>query len=139
MTFEEIDERFKKGKYETPEKSNLDWKKELPETYVFDESLSVKENKEKLKKYNKKVLNHNERIDANYYKNEQKIHKKLLDDIRSAIQHELGVDFELSDKLVDKHFRYSWSIFTCYDDIKDDCEFFKQFMEYAREHQGKGE
>ena len=96
--------------------------KKLPETYIFNEDLTVKENKEKLEKYN------------DYYKNEQKVYEKLLNDTRLAIQHELGIDLELSEKLINRYFRYSRSIFTCYYDIKKDCEFFKQFMEYAREH-----
>lgn len=134
MTFEEIDKRFEKGEYKRPEKLDLDWKKKLPETYVFNEDLTVKENKEKLGKYNKKVSKHNKKIDYDYYKNEQKVYEKLLNDTRLAIQHELGVDLELSEKLINKHLRYSYSIFTCYYDIKEDCEFFKQFMKYAREH-----
>lgn len=133
MTFDEIDKRFKKSEYEIPEKNSLNWKKELPETYVFNESLSVKENKEKLEKYNKEVSIHNTKIASDYYKNEQKIHMKLLNDVRLAIQQELGVNFELSDKLVYKHLAYSCSIFTCYFDIKDNCKFFKSFMNYARE------
>lgn len=85
--------------------------------------MTVKENKEKLEKYNKKVSKHNKKIDYDYYKNEQKVYEKLLNDTRLAIQHELGVDLELSEKLIDKHLRYSYSIFTCYYDIKEDCDF----------------
>lgn len=57
MTFEEIDKRFEKGEYKRPEKLDLDWKKKLPETYVFNEDLTVKENKEKLENTIKKFQN----------------------------------------------------------------------------------
>lgn len=78
MTFEEIDKRIEKGEYQIPEKLDLDWKKKLPETYVFNEDLTVKENKEKLEKHNKKVSKHNKKIDYDYYKMNEKFMKNYL-------------------------------------------------------------
>lgn len=132
MTFEEIDKRFDKGEYHIPKYPDL--QHELKETYIFNENLSVKENKEKIKNHNKKIREHNYKIRSDWYKIDRKAHEKLLDDVILAIQHELGVNYELSDKFVDKYFQDSESIFSAYYDIKEDCKFFKPFMEYARKH-----
>lgn len=133
MTFDDIRENFKEGKYKKPKMRKRE-RKTLPDNYVFDENLSVAANRKKVEKYNDKARLHNALIWDEFQKKEKAVYLKLFDDVVSAVQNELDISKELSKTLVREIKSGYFSIFEARNYIEEYCEFLKPFLEYAREH-----
>lgn len=91
MTFDEIREGFKEGKYKKSKMRKRE-RKTLPDNHIFDESLSVVANRKKVEKYNEKARLHNVLIWNEFQKKEKAVYLKLYDDVVSAVQNELNIN-----------------------------------------------
>lgn len=95
MSIDEIKDDYNKGHYTVssayyPEFRAGEFTKILPESYVFDEELSVKRNRELVAEHNQKV------VDINNKKREKQkeLNKKLTEDVVTYIKE----NYSLSDK-----------------------------------------
>lgn len=101
MNFEQITRNLNNDVYENvkeyPSTLNAKYKKLKPD-YVFDENLSVKENREMVKKHNEEIQNYT----IEYYKETERVRELFHNDVVQALQDVYSFNKETSEKIYSK-------------------------------------
>ena len=116
FTIEEIKSRWEHGVYSCKDKPT---RTKLPETYIFDDNLTVKENRRMVIENNNAL----EQEKKNIRKKQMELHNMFYDDIINYLRYGCGFTLKVSERIYNKvyseHHSFMNDFFMYLDDTAD--------------------